>query len=76
MEFVLYHDTDYVSICGEPAPYFLMDAGTASMLADCDSRVFTDGMTERDLWDNATILEATRDKRAITVLKANYKEVY
>lgn len=76
MEFVLYHEEDYVSIHGEPAPVYLMDKASAELLADFSVLVFTDGTTERDLWDSATILEQTRDKRAITVLKANYKEVY
>ena len=75
MEFVLYHDCEYVSIKGETAPYFLIDAGHAEEIINFPCRVYTDGMSERDLWDSATILEQTRDKRAIAALKQQYKEV-
>ena len=46
------------------------------MMVDAAFVPFQDGTTERELWDNATILEQTRDKRAIAALKQQYKEVY
>ena len=76
MEFVLYHDRDYVSVRGEGAPYTLMDKASAEMIVDAAFVIFQDGTTERELWDDATILEQTRDKRAIAALKQQYKEVY
>lgn len=76
MEYVLYHDRDYVSIHGEPALYVLMDKPSAEVIVDAEFLIFQDGTTTRDLWDSATVLEETRDKRAIAVLKQQYKEVF
>ena len=76
MEFVLYHDRDYVSVRGEGAPYTLMDRASAEMIVDAEFFIFNDGTTTRDLWDNAVVLEQTRDKRAIAALKQQYKEAY
>lgn len=76
MEFVLYHDRDYVSVRGEGALYVLMDKPSAEMIVDAAFVIFQDGTTERELWDSATVLEQTRDKRAIAALKQQYKEVY
>lgn len=76
MEFVLYHDRDYVSVRGEGALYTLMDKPSANKIVDAEFFLFDDDKTWYDLWDNATVLEQTRDKRAIAALKQQYKEVY
>ena len=49
MEFVLYHDRDYVSVRGEGAPYTLMDRASAEMIVDAEFFIFNDGTTTRDL---------------------------
>ena len=82
MEFVLYQSANSTGVV------FLMDEGSARDLlavhAEQDEReaegnYFGAECLDDELdsiWDSATVLEQTRDKRAIAALKQQYKEVY
>ena len=82
MNFVLYQSANSTGVV------FLMDEGSARDLlavhAEQDERAAAGNFFGADcldeeldsIWDNATILEQTRDKRAIAALKQQYKEVY
>ena len=81
MEFVLYQSANGTGFV------FLMDEGSARDLlavhAEQDERAAAGNFYGADLldeeldsiWDNAIVLEKTRDKRAIASLKQQYKEV-
>lgn len=81
MEYVLYQSANSTGVV------YLMDEESASNLvvyhAEQDNRAATGnyyGADELDyeidaIWEGATVLEQTRDKRAIAALKQNYKEV-
>ena len=82
MEFVIYksaNSTGIVYLMDEDSARDLLAVHAEQQDREAAGNFYGAEALEDELdsiWDNATVLEATRDKRAIASLKQQYKEVY